>query len=565
METVVRDGQKLSSDSLWILLQSGFSFPLLINKLGISGKTLVHQLLKKDGVGELVISRIDSFLSIVSNEPLEYCCPVTQGLMLDPVVASDGYNYDRHSVEKLLYMKKNSPKTNLPFPSEFMIKNKQIEQEVHEFKLKFIELVVETCDLLLSSEFDLVESKELPSTLQFVLDCANLLNQKEYFQQILGLLRVRLSVAERFPKILNLAKEGEGIIKLYLSVRGSHEIPEEYRKFLTSIQKEDIEKLSVISKLKGLSLLEKRPGNSSWVYKVLLDSKGRLIATGTDSLLRLWDLKTLNCTHEITTTTHNMWCMIESPNHQHLIIAGHNFIEVRQMEDLELCGLANAHQGDIYCIQLSPDGKCLVSGGVDYYVRFWKYDSKEGKLTQDFAIKDDQPNHIYATAFSPCGKYLAVAGTAESITIYEKCSAKKWEKWKTLRGHTSTTRCLVYFDSGKRIASGSFDGTIRLWNIEAGASTNTLINHSHKVISLTLSKDREFLVSTSSDHSIKIFDLKSPTYECLKTLHGSEVSVLTAAIADDNSLVISGDISGKLHFFGHGDWKQTIKTIEYVD
>ncbi len=74
---------------------------------------------------------------------------------------------------------------------------------------------------------------------------------------------------------------------------------------------------------------------------------------------------------------------------------------------------------------------------------------------------------------------------------------------RELRGHTRGIRA-IQFDE-KILVSGSLDGTVRIWNHLTGELLNTLAGHSDGVISVNF--DREYLASGSIDRTIKIFNL----------------------------------------------------------
>ena len=59
------------------------------------------------------------------------------------------------------------------------------------------------------------------------------------------------------------------------------------------------------------------------------------------------------------------------------------------------------HEYGVYCLAYSPDGKTLVSGGIDSTARVW--DLKTGKTVQTYA---EHQNTIMRIAYSPDGKKI---------------------------------------------------------------------------------------------------------------------------------------------------------------
>jgi WD40 repeat protein len=78
----------------------------------------------------------------------------------------------------------------------------------------------------------------------------------------------------------------------------------------------------------------------------------------------------------------------------------------------------------------------------------------------------------------------------------------------TLRGHSSSVNSVAYSPDGQTLASGSRDGTIKLWNVKTGNLLQTLTGHSSWVYSVAYSPDGQTLASGSGDKTIKIWRLK---------------------------------------------------------
>ena len=71
--------------------------------------------------------------------------------------------------------------------------------------------------------------------------------------------------------------------------------------------------------------------------------------------------------------------------------------------------------------------------------------------------------------------------------------------------------------ANNKLASGSGDKSIKIWNIDSGKCIRTLNGHDSPIFSLQLLLNNK-LASGSADHSIKIWNLDSG--ECIRTLNG---------------------------------------------
>uniref|UniRef100_A0A665UWC2 WD repeat, SAM and U-box domain-containing protein 1 n=1 Tax=Echeneis naucrates TaxID=173247 RepID=A0A665UWC2_ECHNA len=70
-----------------------------------------------------------------SEAPDEFLCPITRELMKDPVIAADGYSYERDSIESWIKGKnKTSPMTNLPLPTTLLTPNRSLKMAITRWK-----------------------------------------------------------------------------------------------------------------------------------------------------------------------------------------------------------------------------------------------------------------------------------------------------------------------------------------------------------------------------------------------------------------------------------------------
>lgn len=93
----------------------------------------------------------------------------------------------------------------------------------------------------------------------------------------------------------------------------------------------------------------------------------------------------------------------------------------------------------------------------------------------------------------------------------------------TLEGHSSAVTCVALHPKFTTVASGSEDGTIKLWDHECGDYERTLKGHTNNIHSIDFTPSGSYLASCSSDLSIKIWDLS--TFSCIRTLRGHDHTI----------------------------------------
>lgn len=96
----------------------------------------------------------------------------------------------------------------------------------------------------------------------------------------------------------------------------------------------------------------------------------------------------------------------------------------------------------------------------------------------------------------------------------------------TLERHKQDVNCVAFHPVWNDLASGSEDGSIRIWDYELGEDQNTLKGHTRAVLDLDYGGPRggTLLASCSSDLTIKLWD-PSDNYKNIRTLPGHDHSV----------------------------------------
>jgi hypothetical protein len=89
-----------------------------------------------DDVREVRSTGTSNFLLSTDNEnvPEIFKCPISLEPMRDPVMAADGYTYDRQAIERWFQLKSVSPITNMPLAITNLIPNLTLRSAIKEWQ-----------------------------------------------------------------------------------------------------------------------------------------------------------------------------------------------------------------------------------------------------------------------------------------------------------------------------------------------------------------------------------------------------------------------------------------------
>ncbi|XP_073401791.1 WD repeat, SAM and U-box domain-containing protein 1 isoform X2 [Dendrobates tinctorius] len=106
--------------------------------LGLTKDSLLHDLkIESLGLRNKILRKIEDLKSkmqaATSSIPEEFLCPITCEIMKDPVIASDGYSYERNAIEIWISTKRTSPMTNLHLENLLLTPNRTLKMALNRW------------------------------------------------------------------------------------------------------------------------------------------------------------------------------------------------------------------------------------------------------------------------------------------------------------------------------------------------------------------------------------------------------------------------------------------------
>jgi WD40 repeat protein len=192
------------------------------------------------------------------------------------------------------------------------------------------------------------------------------------------------------------------------------------------------------------------------------DSK-KLAAGGCDRLVRVWDLSPgyANIKLEQTIENHADWVfgVAFAPDGKHLLTASRDKTsKVWDLTTKESVLTFPDHQNTVYSVTVNADGKLAYSVGEDNQLRTWNAVG-EGK-------QGGHAKPIFKVLRHPAQPLLATCSADQTVRLWNPDNGAAV---RTMSGHTDWVYAIAFSSDGSLLASGSWNGEVKLWKVADGS------------------------------------------------------------------------------------------------
>jgi WD40 repeat protein/tRNA A-37 threonylcarbamoyl transferase component Bud32 len=267
------------------------------------------------------------------------------------------------------------------------------------------------------------------------------------------------------------------------------------------------------------------PGHTGEVFAVLYSPDGKHLATGgADGTLRVREAATgqevlllrahapVRCEGKAPDQRHHLQgtCALAYRRDGQCLASGgaDGTVKLWDAGTGQVLRTIDAHGRPVTGVSFSPDGHLLASSSWDKTVKVWE--AATGRLIHTLTGHTREASRV---AFSPDGRRVASSSWDQTIRLWDPESGAEVQclHYVSSPGRVDPVESLAFHPDGKYLAAApdpyGGGGEVRIFDLETGATVHALGGHIYGIFQVVFSRDGRRLASCSCDGGLKVWDM----------------------------------------------------------
>ncbi|CAG8442083.1 2687_t:CDS:10 [Ambispora gerdemannii] len=243
----------------------------------------------------------------------------------------------------------------------------------------------------------------------------------------------------------------------------------------------------------------------------------------------------------------NMWVVIGTKTGE---------LELFDIASSSLIKSINAHDSAIWSLQVQPNQQGLVTGSADKQVKFWNFEIKEKRKSDEISTRHLTLVHnrtlkitddVLCVRISPNSKLIAASLLDATVKVFYQDSLKFF---LSLYGHKLPVLSMDISSDNTLLITCSADKNVKIWGLDFGDCHRSIFAHQDSIMFVQFVANTHYFFTAGKDKLVKYWD--GDKFENITKLEGHHGEVWALAISKNGEFLVSASHDRSIRI-----WEQT--------
>lgn len=280
-------------------------------------------------------------------------------------------------------------------------------------------------------------------------------------------------------------------------------------------------------------------GHRTDVRAIDISHDNKLLASASNGQLKIWNIRTKNCLRTID-IGYALCCKFLPGDGLVIVGTRTGGLQLFELASSELiCEIDQAHDNSIWSLDITTDGKTLITGSADKKIKYWHFKVEQEivpgtlkttvakmRLSHFKTLELDEDILCVKLSQDSQNKFLAVSLLDNTVKIFHFDTLKFY---LSLYGHKLPVLAIDISFDNKLVVTSSADKNIKIWGLDFGDCHKSIFAHQDSIMNVAFLPQSHNFFSAAKDGMVKYWD--GDKFECVQKLAAHQSEVWAMAIA----------------------------------